>query len=180
MDTYDIPIWAACLLINGDIDGCTDEEIEEVREWENNQEYSLHYDPHEDGEKYFSTTPLFGKAAECIQIDVYERIPTVRLKQQLNISKRAIRKQVDEALSYLTDNEAEERGYNRAKTLLDQRGDEYSCKDAYFLIGYYLNSSDDCALDNGVDEHITPLDLHRAEQKQAKYEKAEQLLRSYI
>lgn len=52
-----VPSWALCYIVNGDIDGLTDEEIEMINNWLNVNDYEI-VSPVEGGEEYFSNSPL--------------------------------------------------------------------------------------------------------------------------
>ncbi len=71
-ETYTIvnfPAWALCCLINGDMEGLTDKEIDQVARFEkrfNQPCYSYKEESH------FSWLPEFGLACDCVELTVVE------------------------------------------------------------------------------------------------------------
>lgn len=64
-----IPEWALCYLVNGDLTGLSDEDIEIVQEWEKkNHVYEV--EPLEE-EGSFSYYPEFGKACNVVECNVF-------------------------------------------------------------------------------------------------------------
>lgn len=66
---YQIPTWAICALVYGDESGLTKEDIEDIEnflESEHLEDYSLEVPDNIDEEKYFSSFPAFGLAADVV------------------------------------------------------------------------------------------------------------------
>lgn len=68
-----VPCWALCCIVNGVIDGLTDEEIQMINGWLNASDYEI-VSPVEDSEKYFSTDPAFGLPCDVVDCDCLVRI----------------------------------------------------------------------------------------------------------
>jgi len=78
IDTVNMPTWALCSIYNGDNSGTTEEEDIMVESWERElleyiqgegyKHYSLDFDS--GMETSFVNDPLFGLAADCVQVDI--------------------------------------------------------------------------------------------------------------
>ena len=66
-ETYPIPSWALCHLINGDATGLSEEDILLANNWMSINRISYVCPPAEDAGPYFTTEPAFGLAC-----DVYD------------------------------------------------------------------------------------------------------------
>ena len=66
----EIPDWALSYLVNGDATGLTDEEFEDVKDFEEQYEYVSEVPG---AERSFSWSPQFGDASDCIDCIVRER-----------------------------------------------------------------------------------------------------------
>lgn len=65
----EIPEWALCYLVNGDLTGLSDEDIKMVQDWEkNNHVYDVEA-LEEEGS--FSWHPEFGKACNVVKCSVF-------------------------------------------------------------------------------------------------------------
>ena len=65
----EIPRWALCYLVNGDLTGLSDEEIKIVQDWErDNHVYDVE-SLEEEGS--FSWRPEFGKACNVVECNVF-------------------------------------------------------------------------------------------------------------
>ena len=60
------PDWALDYCVNGVADGLTDEELEQVQNFEHEVGEVVDWS----GEKYFSSRPLFGLACDCVDVIV--------------------------------------------------------------------------------------------------------------
>lgn len=68
-----VPSWALGYIVNGDIDGLTDEEIQMINNWLNANDYEI-VSPVNDGEEYFSNCPAFGLPGGVVDCDCLVRI----------------------------------------------------------------------------------------------------------
>ena len=100
---------------------------------------------------------------------------TISLKNDLNINKTSIRKNVDQfvedfgiendRMTYVMD----------ALTLLHNRGDVYTIKEAEELLGWYITSSDECIFDN--EEDYNPLQVYNTKKKMDRFNAASEYLK---
>lgn len=73
IDSIKLPTWALCYIVNNDSSGISDEDQEQVDEWIKEtfpDHIGLIFDQSEEGE-FFTHSPPFGLACNCIQADVY-------------------------------------------------------------------------------------------------------------
>ena len=104
---------------------------------------------------------------------------TLHLKKDLGLNKQVLQKQCKEAFSYLSEDELEERGFNKLKNLLDKRTQKYSIKDSIYLASSYLTSHDWCVLDSIGFEEFSAVEEYQAEKKYFRMEKAIEIATKY-
>ena len=88
---------------------------------------------------------------------------TVHLKNDLDINKALVKKQVNELCSYLSKDEIVERELDSLQELLNRRTQVYNLEEAKDIVCMYTSSSDLCVLDNHWD--YSPLEVYRANEK---------------
>ena len=98
----------------------------------------------------------------------------VSLKKDLNIYKSAIRKNIDAFIEEVGLEDERMEDAMDAMTLLHQRGDKYTAKEANSLIQWYITPHDECVWDNPDD--FNSLQVYAANKKIEKFEKAQSIL----
>lgn len=86
VDTARVPEYAVGAIVNGDNTGLTDESIEMVREF--TSQYPNHIFSVRDDSTSFNSNPAFGKATDCVDVDIV-RIATPKQLRQEVLDKQA-------------------------------------------------------------------------------------------
>jgi len=101
---------------------------------------------------------------------------TISLSKDLNITKSAIRKQIDRfAEEFGTSDERWEEAMD-VMTLLYDRGDVYTLDEAQILISWYVSAHDECVYDN--EDDYSAVEVYQATKKIEKQEKAMKIIES--
>ena len=101
---------------------------------------------------------------------------TISLSKDLNITKNAIRKQIDRfAEEFGTSDERWEEAMD-VMTLLYDRGDVYTLDEAQILISWYVSAHDECVYDN--EDDYSAVEVYQATKKIEKQEKAMKIIES--
>ena len=103
-----------------------------------------------------------------------EQNHTYSLKQDLNISKVAIRKAIDQFAECADKEDERWEEAMDAMTLLHIRGDRYTKEEASALIAWYVTPHDECVIDNAED--YSNIEVYTAEKKEQRLWKAMQVL----
>jgi hypothetical protein len=98
----------------------------------------------------------------------------LHLFEDLKLRKQAIKKEILNSINSVGKEEAQERKSDVALELINRKTQEYSKEEALNLIGWYINSHDECIIDNPEDFH--PLQVHIAQEKMNRVEFAFKLI----
>lgn len=94
----------------------------------------------------------------------------IHLHNDLGIRKAALKKIILNSSENLSEQELKERQFDKAIDLINRRGSVYSVDEAYFLVTYYVTSSDECILEN--EEDYSPVEVYQASQKESRLNRA--------
>ena len=81
VDTAQVPEYAVGSIVNGDNTGLTDESIEMVREF--TSQYPNHIFSVRDNSTSFNSSPAFGKATDCVDVDIVRIATPKQLRQEV-------------------------------------------------------------------------------------------------
>ena len=81
VDTARVPEYAVGAIVNGDNTGLTDESIEMVREF--TSQYPNHIFNVRDNSTSFNSSPAFGKATDCVDVDIVRIATPKQLRQEV-------------------------------------------------------------------------------------------------
>ena len=81
VDTAQVPEYAVGAIVNGDNTGLTDESIEMVREF--TSQYPNHIFSVRDNSTSFNSSPAFGKATDCVDVDIVRIATPKQLRQEV-------------------------------------------------------------------------------------------------
>jgi len=85
IDTVDLPVWSLPYLINGDASGLSDEDERTVAQWERTTLKAYAHSAtavisaDADAKPFFTQSPEFGPACDCITADIYIRTDRLSL-----------------------------------------------------------------------------------------------------
>ena len=81
VDTARVPEYAVGAIVNGDNTGLTDESIKMVREF--TSQYPNHIFSIRDNSSSFNSSPAFGKATDCVDVDIVRIATPKQLRQEV-------------------------------------------------------------------------------------------------
>lgn len=73
IDTYSIPDYSLPYFVNGDRDGYTEDDIQNMDNWRNSFGYPIEISlPEETDSTFFTWNPAFGLACNCYELKVFK------------------------------------------------------------------------------------------------------------